>query len=130
MKKLFIILIIAFTGSQVIAQEEIEVKYQRDSVIPVKDTRIKKLKTVELSSLQKKQVNKYRRSNKAIQAAIKNNATLNEAAKKEKLKQLKKEKHDTLQAILTPAQKMKIKQEKKNPPHRGVTNMPNERTAK
>jgi hypothetical protein len=130
MKKIFIILIIAFTGSQVSAQEEIEVKYQRDSVIPTGDNRIRKLKTVELSTLQKKEVKKYKRSNKAKQAAIKNNSALNDAAKKEKLQQLKKEKHDTLQAILTPAQKLKIKQEKKNPPHRGVTNMPNERTAK
>jgi len=35
-----------------------------------------------------------------------------------------------LEAILTPEQKEKMKKMKKDQPRRGVTNMPNERTAK
>jgi Spy/CpxP family protein refolding chaperone len=43
---------------------------------------------------------------------------------------LKKEKDAKLQAILTPEQKEKMKQKKETKPRRGVTNMPNEKTAK
>ena len=55
---------------------------------------------------------------------------MTEQQKKEQLEQLRNEKHGKLEAILTPEQKEKIKQTKDIKPHRGVTNMPNERTAK
>ncbi len=44
------------------------------------------------------------------------------------MEQLKSERHEKLESILTPAQKERMKQMRENQPSRGVTNMPNERT--
>ena len=96
----------------------------------MKGEHVEKIKELDLSKQQKKEVKKYRRSNKANVAAIKNNAALTEHQKKDKLMQIRKENHEKLQTILTPEQKEKMKQMKKEQPRRGVTNMPNERTVK
>ena len=132
MKKLLgIILLISLISSKTFSQEkEIQPLHQRDSAIPMKGEHVEKIKELDLSKQQKKEVKKYRRSNKANVAAIKNNAALTEHQKKDKLMQLRKENHEKLQTILTPEQKEKMKQMKKEQPRRGVTNMPNERTAK
>ena len=130
MKKLVsIILFICLTGSKIFSQE-IEPKHQRDSAVPMNVVQVKNVKELNLTNEQKKQVKKYKKSDKVKVTAIKNNAALTEQQKKDQLMQVRKEKHDKLETILTPEQKEKMKQMKKDQPRRGVTNMPNERTIK
>ena len=130
MKKLVsIILFICLTGSKIFSQE-IEPKHQRDSAVSMNVVQVKKVKDPDLSKQQKKEIKKNKKSDKVKVAAIKNNAALTQQQKKNQLIQLHKEKHDKLESILTPEQKEKMKQMKKDQPRRGVTNMPNERTVK
>ena len=132
MKKLLgIILLISLISSKTFSQEkEIQPLHQRDSAIPMKGEYIKKNKELGLSKQQKKEIKKYKKADKANVAAIKNNPTLTEQQKKDELVQQRNEKREKLQTILTPEQKEKLKQMKKEQPRRGVTNMPNERTVK
>ena len=89
------------------------------------------MKAFHLSKQQKDQLKSFHKSSKEERETIKNNTALSKEHKKEKFEQLHKERHDRLEAILTPEQKEKMKKiEKENKPHRGVTNMPNERRAK
>ena len=87
------------------------------------------VKQLHLTKEQKKQMKSFHRSTKQKKNAIENNTSLTEQQKKDQLAQLKNEKHTKLETILTPEQKEKMKANE-NKPHRGVTNMPNERTAK
>ena len=89
----------------------------------------KEIKKHHLTKRDKEVRKTFKRSIKEKKESIKNSA-LTKEQKKAQLAQLKKEKHDKLQAILTPDQKERMKQIKENTPRRGVTNMPNERTAK
>lgn len=130
MKRLSFILLICFTGLTVFSQEQIEVKYQKDSAIPMNVVKVNKIKTLDLTHQQKKEVKKYHKAQKIKIALIKKNTSLTTTQKKDQMEQMKKEKYDKLEAILTPEQKEKIKQNKIDTPRRGVTNMPNERTAK
>ncbi|MGI8583525.1 MAG: hypothetical protein ACR2KX_15105 [Chitinophagaceae bacterium] len=91
---------------------------------------VKNVQALDLSKQQKIQLKKYNKYYSAKKAAIYNNAALTEQQKKVQLTQLKNEEQEKLQVILTPEQKEKMKQMKKGQPRRGVTNMPNERTAK
>jgi uncharacterized protein YbbC (DUF1343 family) len=126
-----IIILICLVSLNSFSQEkEIQPVNQRDSAVPVNVIPVKKVKTIGLTMGQKKEVKKYKRSNKAKKVVIKNNKALTEQQKKEQLAQLKNEDQRKLEAILTPEQKEKMKQSKENKPRRGVTNMPNERTAK
>ncbi len=130
MKKLLaLILFICLTGSKILSQE-IETKYRKDSAVPMNVLHVKKVKELELSNQQKKEIKKYKKSNKATVTAIENNSALTEKQKKDQLMQVRKENHAKLETILTPEQKEKMKQMKKDQPRRGVTNMPNERTVK
>ena len=88
------------------------------------------VKQLHLTKQQKKEMKAYKVSSKKKKEAIKNNSALTEQQKKEQLEQLKSDKHAKLEAVLTPEQKEKMKQTKDNKPRRGVTDMPNERTAK
>ncbi|MEO5782643.1 MAG: hypothetical protein ABIQ07_05190 [Ginsengibacter sp.] len=132
MKKLLgIIILLSLTGSKIFAQEkELSVLHQRDSAMPMNVVHVTKIKELDLSKQQKKVIKKYKKSDKVKVTAIKNNAALTEQQKKDQLMQLHKEKHNKLETILTPEQKEKMKQMKKDQPRRGVTNMPNERTVK
>lgn len=86
------------------------------------------VKQLHLSKQQKKEMKAV--SLKKKKEAVKNNSALTEQQKKDQLAQLKNDKHAKMEAILTPEQKEKIKEAKDNKPRRGVTGMPNERTAK
>ena len=132
MKKLLgIILLISLISSKTFSQEkEIQPLHQRDPAIPMKGEYVKKIKELDLSKQQKKEIKKFKKADKATVAAIKNNPTLTEQQKKDQLAQQRNEKREKLQTILTPEQKEKLKQMKKEQPRRGVTNMPNERTVK
>ncbi len=132
MKKLLgIIILLSFTNSKIFSQEkQIQYTHQKDSAVPMNVMHVTKVKELDLSKKQKKEVKKYKKSNKAKVAVINHNASLTEQQKKDQLMQLHKENHDKLEIILTPEQKEKMKQMKKGQPRRGVTNMPNERTAK
>lgn len=129
MKKLIVLIIfLSLTGSKIFAQG-IKPKHQRDSTVPMNVMNVK-VKELDLSKQQKKEIKKYKKADKVKVTVIKNNAALTEQQKKDQLIQLRKEKHDKLETILTPDQKEKMKQIKKDQPRRGVTNMPNERTIK
>jgi hypothetical protein len=132
MKKVFsiIILISAISFKTFSQEKELPVRHQKDSAVPVNAIHVKKVKAIDLTKAQKKEVKKYKRSNKARKALIKNNTALTEQQKKEQRADLKNEKQQKLEAILTSEQKEKLKQTKENKPRRGVTNMPNERKAK
>ena len=132
MKKLLgLILLLSLITSKIFSQEkEIQPMHQRDSAVPMNVLQVKKVKDLDLSKQQKKEIKKNKKSDKVKVAAIKNNAALTQQQKKNQLIQLHKEKHDKLESILTPEQKEKMKQMKKDQPRRGVTNMPNERTIK
>ena len=129
MKKLIVLIIfLSLTGSKIFAQG-IEPKHQRDSTVPMNVMNVK-VKELDLSKQQKKEIKKYKKADKVKVTVIKNNAALTEQQKKDQLMQVRKEKDDKLETILTPEQKEKMKQMKKDQPRRGVTNMPNERTIK
>ena len=95
-----------------------------------KKERKEMMKALNLTKEQKAQLKSFHKSKKQEREAIKNNAGLSNEQKKEKTEQLHKERHAKLESILTPAQKERMKQMRENQPSRGVTNMPNERTAK
>ena len=86
--------------------QELPVRNQRDSSVPVKVTVVpaERIKNIELSKTPKKQVKKYKKTRKKV--VIKSNTSL------------------------TPEQKKKIIENNKVEPRRGVTNLPNERTTK
>ena len=129
-KVLGLIILICITASNTFSQEkELPVLHQRDSAVPINLVPVKKVKALNLSKGQKKDVKKYKKAAKAKKALINNDTVLSEQQKKEQLAQLKNEKKQKLEAILTPEQKAKMKKTE-NKPRRGVTNMPNERTAK
>ena len=136
MKKILsIILVTCIISIQAFAQQKEQdvLLNQRDSALPLNTTNIKKVKAfkeLNLSKQQKKQIKKFAKANKKKKKSIKNNTTLTEQQKNQQLLQIRNEKHAKLEAILTPEQKEKLKHMKKEQPHRGVTNMPNERTAK
>ena len=88
------------------------------------------VKKLHLTKVQKKEMKTFKATAKKEREAIKSNSALTKQQKKQQLAALKNKKHSTLEAILTPGQKEKIKQAKDNKPRRGVTDMPNERTAK
>lgn len=129
MKKILsIFILISFITIRVFSQEP--VLYQRDTDLPVKNVDAKNIQTLDLSKQQKAEVKKYHKYYNARKAAIYKNATLTEQEKNTQLAQVKNEEHAKLEVILTPEQKEKMKKIKKSQPRRGVTNMPNERTAK
>ena len=95
-----------------------------------KKERKEMMKALNLTKEQKVQLKSFHKSTKQENEAIKNNSALSKEQKKEKTEQLHKERHEKLESILTPEQKERMKQMRENKPRRGVTNMPNERTAK
>ena len=112
-----IILFFAFTA-HVTAQDKHHKKERKEM-----------MKQLDLSKQQKKEMNAFHRSLEQEQKAIENNSALTADEKKAQIKALRERKHDKLQNIL-PEQKEKMKAYKTETPHRGVTNMPNERKAK
>lgn len=95
-----------------------------------KKERKEMMKQLHLTKQQKQELKSFHKSTKQEREAVKNNTTLTKEQRQEKIQQLRRERHDKLESILTPEQKQKLKQMQENQPHRGVTNMPNERTAK
>jgi Spy/CpxP family protein refolding chaperone len=70
------------------------------------------LKNLDLSEDQKKQTDKIFTDTKKSKDKIKNDASLSETQKDEKLKEIDKEAKNKINAILTPEQKEKIKKQK------------------
>ena len=129
-KMLTIIIALSLIGTKAFSQDELEPRYQKDSVVELNTTGLKEKKKITFSKQQKKKVKTIRHDAKVKKSAIENNHALTEEQKNEKLQQLHKQNHKKLEGILTPAQKEEMKKRKNNTPRRGVTNMPNERTAK
>lgn len=93
-------------------------------------TEKKEIKKHQLSKRDKEVRKTFKKSIKREKESIKKNSAITNEQKKSQLEQLKKEKNDKLQVILSPGEKEKMKDKKENTPRRGVTNMPNERLAK
>ncbi|MFT3979954.1 MAG: hypothetical protein QM687_05750 [Ferruginibacter sp.] len=66
------------------------------------------LKGVNLTDAQKEQLKKDRQSAKSQMDAIRNDASLSDAQKQEKIKALKEQQKQNMQALLTPEQKKQI----------------------
>ena len=95
-----------------------------------KKERKEMMKSLHLTKQQKAELKSFHKSTKQQREAIKSNTALSQEQKKEKVEQMQKERHDKLESILTPEQKQKMREMRDSQPRRGVTNMPNERTAK
>lgn len=95
-----------------------------------KKERKEMIKQLHLTKQQKRQFKAFHRSTKHEREAIKNNTALSQEQKSERLMHLRKENQEKLKSILTPEQKEKWMEMRKNEPKRGVTDMPNERTAR
>lgn len=129
MKKIFtfILITIGISCFESYAQEKIEIFFQQDSSIPVKETNIR---LAGHSAKQEQQVKKIKKAYQEKKISVEKNNGLTSQQKKSRLDKLEKEKEEKLQAILTREQKEKMKKYKNNTPRRGVTNMPNERTSR
>jgi protein CpxP len=88
------------------------------------------IKKLDLTKQQKHELKAFHQSIKQQKKAIDNNTALTLEQKKSQQEALMEKRHQKLEAILTPEQKEKMKELKKDTPRRGVTNMPNERTVK
>ena len=95
-----------------------------------KKERKEMVKQLDLTSQQKHEMKAFHNSLTQEKKAIENNTALTADQKKSQMEALKEKRHQKLEAILTPEQKEKMKAFKTETPHRGVTNMPNERKAK
>ncbi|HNP53119.1 MAG TPA: hypothetical protein PKK69_00810 [Ferruginibacter sp.] len=75
------------------------------------------IKELNLSKDQKRQLAEMKRTENANRASIEKDASLSDAQKRAKLKELRKQRQEKIQSMLTPEQKEKIKQQstKANP---------------
>lgn len=117
MKKIFVAFtVLTFISFKTFSQEkELPVLYQKDSAVPMRGEHMTHVK------IQKQKAKDKSKQNNLLHTPAKN---------KIKLKPSQIHKTDKLETIITPAEKEKLKEKKNNTPRRGVTNMPNERTAK
>ena len=94
------------------------------------------MKEVALTKVQRGKFKEIKADIKTRKAAVKASTTLTEAEKKSQLKDLTIEQRRRFEAILTEEQKAKLNSSELNndtkvsKPRRGVTGLPNERTAK
>jgi protein CpxP len=118
MKKLIVFVIsLCFFASNAIAQVKREVNPSQTSQSNKMQKNKKKemMKELNLTKEQRGKMKEFHRSMKQKKEDIKNDKTLTAAQKKAKLKELHKEKKQKMNAILTPEQREKMKEQKKNP---------------
>ena len=117
MKK-YISIVVLFSLISILSQAQVQrtpAKQKTDSAAvvtdTVKDKKSKKeiLKELDLSREQKVKLKELNQSMKASKEALENDTTLTEADKKAKLKVLKKEQAQKIQALLTEEQKIKFR---------------------
>ena len=85
------------------------------------------MKELNLTKEQQGQMKELHETMKQKKEDIRNDQTLTEAQKKAKMKELHKEQKEKINAILTPEQKEKMKEQKKNskvPPHGSNESLP------
>jgi Spy/CpxP family protein refolding chaperone len=102
-----------------------------------KEDRRALMKSLNLSREQARKLKEIRQQNKPQLEAIRNDASLQPADRRAKMRDLMQQQQDQLSAILSPEQQQRMKtfrreqmEKRKNDPNRprrGVTNMPNER---
>jgi len=118
MKK-YISIVVLFTLISILSQAQVQrtpAKQKTDSAAVVADTMKDKkskkeiLKELDLSREQKVKLKELNQSMKASKEALENDTTLTEADKKAKLKVLKKEQAQKIQALLTEEQKIKFRE--------------------
>jgi len=117
MKKYIVIIVAMITGLTTTAQiQRTVVKQKPDSTssvqVPAQNNKPGKeiFRELDLSKEQKLKLREINQSMKASKDALESDTTLNEAARKEKLKALRKEHATKVQAILTEEQKIKFRQ--------------------
>ena len=112
-------IVVLFTLISFLSQAQVQrapVKQRTDSVTTTakieKDNKSKKeiFKELDLSREQKVKLKELNQSMKASKEALENDTTLTEADKKAKLKALKKEQAQKIQALLTEEQKIKFRE--------------------
>lgn len=111
MKKITVIALAAFlfslnTEAQVRRKVDASQKVQSDTSRKHQDHKM--MKDLNLTSEQKSEMKAMRESNKSAMEAIKNDASLTQDQKKEKMLQLRKDQKAKTQALLTADQKAKI----------------------
>ena len=117
MKKLFVFVIsLSFFASNAIAQVKREVNPSQTSQSNTMQKNKKKemMKELNLTKEQRGQMKEFHQSMKQKKEDINNDQTLTEAQKKAKMKELHKEQKEKMNAILTPEQREKMKEQKKN----------------
>ena len=118
MKKYFLLvaLMIMISYASMAQLQRTPVKQKNDSSVvePAaeknKDSRKEMFRELDLTREQKIKMKEINQSMKASKEAIENDTTLSETEKKTKLKALKKEQVQKIQAILTEEQKTKFRQ--------------------
>ncbi len=86
-------------------------KVQRDSTHKRKDGQM--MKDLNLTAAQKTQWKENQQNLKQQRDALKNDASLTQEQKKEKMKELNQAQHEKMNSILTPDQKAKMQADKK-----------------
>jgi Spy/CpxP family protein refolding chaperone len=117
MKKLFVFAIsLGFFAPHATAQVKREVNPSQTSQSNAVQKNKKKemMKELNLTKEQRGQMKEFHKSMKQKKEDINNDNTLTEAQKKDKMKELHKEQKEKMKAILTPEQKEKMKEQKKN----------------
>jgi len=117
MKKLLAVVIsLYFLISNTVAQVKRETNpSQTTQSNAVKKNKKKEMnKELDLTKDQQAQMKEFKKSMKQKKEDINNDKTLTDAQKKDKLKELHKEKKEKTNAILTPEQREKMKEQKKN----------------
>ena len=117
MKKLFVFVIsVCFVISNTIAQVKREVNPSQTSQSNTTQKNKKKemMKELNLTKEQRAQMKEFHQSMKQKKEDINNDQTLTEEQKKIKMQELHKEQKHKMNAILTPGQREKMKEQKKN----------------
>lgn len=117
MKKLFaIILTLTLFTFKGIAQVKRETNPSQNSASDSiqKNKKKEMMKELDLTKEQRSQMKEFHQSIKLKKETINNDQTLTQEQKQIKLKELHKEQKEKLNTILTPEQKEKLKEERKN----------------
>jgi Spy/CpxP family protein refolding chaperone len=117
MKKLFVLVIsLGFLASNAIAQVKREVNPSQTSESNTMKKHKKKemMKELNLTKEQRGQMKEFHRSMKQKKENINDDQTLTDAQKKAKMEELHKEQKQKMNTILTPEQREKMKEQKKN----------------
>jgi protein CpxP len=116
MKRLIVFIIaLSFFASYAVAQVKREVNPSQATQVDTmrKNKNKEMMKELNLTKEQRGQMKEFHQSMKQKKEEINNDNTLTEEQKKAKMKELHKEQKEKMNAILTPEQREKMKEQKK-----------------